>query len=139
MTKKQQYRNLLALKNSITQQWIGFSVAVLFGLYSGYIPFHLLTESHFHLYSSETTGVESDHESSDHDHDGHKPHDANEHLFQCLGRTAIPVLATASVDSNIPFLLPEPKSNFPCFSGSTEKPPDDAPRQTSQPRAPPLA
>ena len=119
-------------------------MALLFAFYVHYIPFHLLSETHWDDAArppQSAAGYDEHHRGADHDdHDGHHtPHSASDHAIQILPKSeslffALVFLPAASaLVIEAPELLP----GVPVIRRI--KPPGESPPDPRQPRAPPLS
>jgi hypothetical protein len=116
---------------------------VLFVVYIGYPPLHLLAEPHWHD-TVAATHAASVHSHAPHEpaHDGpaehHAPHPASEHSLQfCLKQPSAPFIALLAVETAVVCEPASPQGLIPIIAALWS--PGESPPSSAQPRAPPIA
>ena len=123
--------------------WLRVLTVVLFVFHINYVPFHLLTETHFddfHVTFAESAVHDDGHDDGDHhDSDHHKPHSVSDHLIQMVAKHQPSFLAVTFLPSETLVCLARPDSQVIRFHCERWKLPGESPPDPAQPRAPPLA
>ncbi len=123
--------------------WLRVLTMVLFVFHINYVPYHLLTETHFddfHVTVAESAVHDDGHDDGDHhDSDHHKPHSVSDHLIQMVAKHQPSFLAVAFLPSETLVCLARPDSQVVRLRCERWKLPGESPPDPAQPRAPPLA
>jgi hypothetical protein len=125
------------MQNAMDRSRLFVVLLTVFSL--GFVPFHVLTETHTDEY------VELSHNGDEHDADhsdeGHVPHPESDHLADALtvGKAKFQTVAMVWAFLVAQDISIKPQLTFSRFSLQAEIPPDDSPPDRFSPRGPPLA